>query len=137
MGSEVEDRVAHQLPGPVKGDVAAALDLDHLDPAARELLRRQRQTGRSGAAAQGHHRRVLDQQQDVVGQLARDALLPQDSLQLERFGVTHRAEIADIESSCHAEVIRLARRKSRRATRPASAAAASRAGVPSAASSRR
>ena len=137
MCPEVEDRIADQLARTVEGHVAAALDLDHLDPAPGELRRRQRQAAGPGPAAERDDRRVLHQQQHVLGDLARDPLPADRSLSFERLAVGHRAEIPDLEPGRHAEVMRRARRTSRRARAPANAAAASRAGVPSAASSRR
>ena len=80
---EVEDRVADELARAVVGHVPAALDLGHLDPAPLELGRRERQAGRPGAAAQGDHRLVLDQQQEVVPALAGHALPAERALQLE------------------------------------------------------
>src|SRR4051812_48003773 len=37
---EIDDRVADQLTRPMEGDVAAALDLEQLDPVGREVRRR-------------------------------------------------------------------------------------------------
>ena len=54
---QVEDRVAHQLAGPVERHVAAALHLDHVDALRAEHVRP------LGGAAQGDHGRVLEQQQ--------------------------------------------------------------------------
>ena len=80
IGIEVDDRVAHDLPRPVIGDVAAAPGVEHLDAQAAEPLRR----GEDVAAAV-----LLDadrqdvgvlQQQQRVGNSAGSALLATSSV---------------------------------------------------------
>ena len=68
---EVENGIAYQLPRRVEGDVTPALDLEHLDAAALQLRRRQRQTGSPRAPAERNDGRMLHQQQHVLGERAR------------------------------------------------------------------
>ena len=61
---EVEDRVAHDLPWPVVGHVAAASRLEHVDFAGRQLIGRRQDVGASTvtADAERQDRRMLDEQ---------------------------------------------------------------------------
>ena len=81
VAAQVEDRITHQLPGPVERDVAAALDLEHVDAF------RVQQVGRPGGAAQRDHGWVLEQQEQVLPQPTVDARLRERTLPLERLAV--------------------------------------------------
>ena len=60
-GAEPDDRVADQLPGPVVGDLAAAVR-----PEDRHVARRRRaEKARVGAAAQGVDGRMLEEEERV------------------------------------------------------------------------
>ena len=99
---QVDDGIADELSRPVVGHVAAALDLGHLQAAPPKLGGVERQTRGSSAPAQRHHRIVLDQQQQVLGQLPAHAQPAERPLQLERLGVGLAAEIRDAEAAAHA-----------------------------------
>ena len=80
-----DDRVRHQLARAVVGHLAAALDPDDLDAAARRASPRRRRTwAGSDVAAEGQDRRVLEEEQLVadraVGALRREALLERQSV---------------------------------------------------------
>ena len=74
-----QDRVGDQLAGPVVGDLATALDLDHLDPAGAQLIGRGEDMRRVGVPSQGQDGRMLQQQQlvadPIVGTLGRQPAL--------------------------------------------------------------
>src|SRR5207237_3301498 len=81
VAAQVEDRITDQLPGPVERDVAAALDLEHVDAF------RVQQVGRPGGAAQRDHGRVLKQQEQVLRQATVDPRLGKRTLPVERLAV--------------------------------------------------
>ena len=81
MVPQIEDRIADQLAGAVEGDVAAALDLEDLDPAAARA--RSGAMGRLVARVprpEGDDRRMLHQEQHVLGELALDPPAPELAL---------------------------------------------------------
>jgi hypothetical protein len=63
---EVEDGVAHDLPRPVVGDVAAAIDGEELHALLAHLGFVQQQVALLAALAQGVHVRVLAEEQVVL-----------------------------------------------------------------------
>jgi hypothetical protein len=77
------DRVPHELAGPVPGDPAAPVDVDHLSTVDRAVVA-------VGPLAGGVHARVL-QQQDGAGRLAGHHGLVQPSLLLPRGQVVDHA----------------------------------------------
>ena len=132
-------RVPHQLPRPVIGDVAAALDLE--DRHAAEL----EQVLAVGAAAQGHHVGVLDQH-ERVGDLPLLALGHELALQLPDLAEVAQAEVEDagwyqgghrvsgeVYGTCHGDQPARPARDPRHARpAPAAALAAKGAGLPAA-----
>src|ERR1700730_19247045 len=88
MLPEIQNGIAHQLPGTVKGHVAAAFDLEHPDAAAHQLRPGQGETGGPGASSQGNHRLVLNQEQDIVRSLAVYPLSAETALELQYFGIS-------------------------------------------------
>ena len=76
--------IPDELPGPVERYVAAALHLEQLHAVRREIRRRRDEVRAFGGPPQGHHGRVLDQEQHVLGDLAADAATRDVTLQLER-----------------------------------------------------
>ena len=62
---QVEDPVADELPRPVPGDIAAAVDLHHLHAAGPEPLGVQKQVLPARVLPQRHDRLVLEEQQRV------------------------------------------------------------------------
>ncbi len=98
VGAEVEDGVAHDLPGAVVGDVAAAAGLEHVEAAGAQGLRGEEQVLGPGVASQGEDRLVLEEQQGV-GYVAGLSLGHQARLQLEAFGVGDPAESPHHEDS--------------------------------------
>src|SRR5882672_6795381 len=99
---EVQDRVSHQLPGAVKGHIAAAFDLEHSDAAALQLRRRKRETRDSSASSEGDHRLVLYQEQDILGDLAIHAAATETALELQHLGISPLTEILHHQSAAHA-----------------------------------
>ena len=66
MGAEVQDRVAHELAGAVIGEVAAALDLDQVQPRLGEPRRVGGRDVLPRSPPEGDHRQVFDEEQEVV-----------------------------------------------------------------------
>ena len=83
---QVENRVADELPGPVVGRLAAAIDLDDLDLRALGHVH----LALLGAAPERDRRRVLEQE-DGVGKRPRPDRLGERALQRERLAVVDRA----------------------------------------------
>src|SRR2546430_593595 len=81
VAAQVDDRITDQLPGPVERDVAAALDLEHVDAFRVQQVRR------PGGAAQRDHGRVLEQQEQVLRQATVDPRLGKRTLPVERLTV--------------------------------------------------
>ena len=102
--AEVEDGIADQLPGAVIGDVAAALDRVHVDAARGQFSIGGRDEAApaadEAAAAQGEHRRMLEQQQHIAD-LAGAAQLDELLLQLEGAEVIGTAELEQGEQVRH------------------------------------
>src|SRR6185437_8887891 len=92
---QVDDWVADELSGPVERDVAPALDLEQLHASRREQRRRREQIPLLGRAAEGDDRRVLDEQQQVLLERARDPVARHAALQLERVAVGDESEPLD------------------------------------------
>ena len=95
---EVEDGIADELARAVVGDVAAAprlaqLDAERLEPLGRREHVRPRGLG---AAAEGDHVGMFQQQQDIPD-LARPPLFDERALQFEAFPVGHEPQLADLE----------------------------------------
>jgi hypothetical protein len=88
---EGEDRVRDQRAGPVVGHLAAALDPDHLDPAADELRRRREDMRGIGLSPEREDRRVLEEQEPIVDQPV-GALSGEALLEPPRLAIGHPAE---------------------------------------------
>src|SRR5439155_9594557 len=99
VAGQVEDGVADELAGAVERDVAAPLDLEHLEPSLPLPLVRPEQVCVVGVAAQGYDRRVLEQQQQIVRHLPLDPCLRQGALPLERLDVRDDAGLYDLEDT--------------------------------------
>jgi hypothetical protein len=98
IGIEVNDRVAHDLAGTVVGHIAAASGLEDLDaPGGQHVLGRQNVgTTAVAADAQGQHRRVLDEEQQIAD-VPRLALGDEGTLQRKRIGIRDQAKPADFD----------------------------------------
>src|SRR5882762_5584430 len=83
VGAEIENRITDELAGPVERDVSAALHFEHVDPGRLEHVPGLR------IPAQRDDRRVLEQQQHVVGQAAGNAIFSELALPVQRLGVGH------------------------------------------------
>ncbi len=94
---EVDDGISDELPRAVKRDVAAALHLEQLHAARREQLGCGEQVALLGGPSQRDHGRVLDEEQEVVGDGPRQARPRRLALQGERVGVGHDAKVGDLE----------------------------------------
>lgn len=66
MAAQVEDGVADDLSGAVKGDIATAVAFEELNPALGPEFGRGDYVCGFGIAAEGDDRRVLEQKQDVA-----------------------------------------------------------------------
>src|SRR4029077_4009707 len=74
VAREVENRIADELARAMEGDVTPALDLEDVDCLGTQDV------GGVGGATQCHHRRVLEQQEEVVRQPPIDPSLGEGSL---------------------------------------------------------
>lgn len=99
MVLQVKYWITNELPWRVEGDVAAPLDLEDLESSLAKLVRPEGQAARLGAATQGHHRVVLDQQEQVVALSARDPFLAQSALEFEHRSVPAPPEVDDADRS--------------------------------------
>ncbi len=91
--AQIENRIAHQLPGTMISNVAAAIGRVKCHAGAFQDLIAGEQVFAVPVAAQRNHVRVFDQQQLIVDR----ALLPlghQTPLQLERARVVHSSQLA-------------------------------------------
>jgi len=98
VAGEVDDRIAHQLPGSVERDVAAALDLEAVDAAGGEQLGCGHEVRRLRRPAERDDRVVFDEQQHIVLDVARDPGARDCALQLQDFAVRAKPEMDDVES---------------------------------------
>ena len=96
VGVEVDDRIAHELPRPVVGHVAAAAGVGHGDAQfSQPSLGRQNVPAPAVALhAEREHVRMLQQEQRV-GNGAGLALLHERALQRQRLVVRHDAQAPD------------------------------------------
>ena len=92
QAAQVEDGIADELAGAVVGDVATTIDFVEGDAAAREELIGCEDVGAVCIAAEGEHRRVFEEQQNVAD-AALLAEFDQLRLEKERFAVVDAAEI--------------------------------------------
>jgi hypothetical protein len=86
---EVDDRIANELSRAMKRHVSAPLDLEQLYPFALQKSGRRNQVLLLRCSAEGHYRRVLDEEQDVLREGARYPIAGDVPLELERFGIGH------------------------------------------------
>ena len=91
---EVDDGIADELTGAVVGHISPTLDLEHLDPGAvrQDVLR-------VTVATERDDRRMFEQQQHVVREPPRDAVLGEAALPLQRFAVRHAAGVNHLEGA--------------------------------------
>jgi hypothetical protein len=80
---QVEDRIADELPWAMKGDVPAALDLVDFDAARVQALRRCGEMVLLRGASKRHDGRMLEQEEHVLVDLARDAPPREIALELQ------------------------------------------------------
>ncbi len=92
MPLEIDDRVTHELARTVEGDIAAPLDLEQLDSFALQKLRRGNEVLLFTAAAQGDDGRVLDEQEHVLRDGARNSVSRDAALKLQRLAVGQATE---------------------------------------------
>ena len=97
--AEVEDRIGDELPGPVVGDLPAAVRLGDLDALHAVPVLAHRQMAGLGASALGVDGPVLEEQYDV-GDLAVATRRRQALLQRQALGVRNRARPNDPELRC-------------------------------------
>src|SRR6266550_321365 len=89
--AEIENRIADQLAGAVKRDVAAAFHFKDLDPGRLEQMRGVR------IPSQRHDGKMFEQQQHIVRQAARNAILGERTLPLQRFLVRDGPRLNDTQ----------------------------------------
>ncbi len=94
--AQVEDRIGHQLARTMEGNVAAAIDVEELDAALGEELRRSDHVFKPGIASQGDNRRMLQQQQGIADTTGL-AQVEQRALQLQRRIVRDQAEMKNVD----------------------------------------
>ena len=66
MALEIDDGVSDQLPGPMKGYVTAALDLEQLDPFALQEFRRGDEVFLLRCPPECDDGRMLQEQEDIL-----------------------------------------------------------------------
>ena len=77
---EVVDRISHQLAGSMERHVASSLDLDEIDVTRIEFVGGRCKVRCVEPSSEGDYRRMLHQQQQVVVDHSRDALLGEGAL---------------------------------------------------------
>src|SRR5260370_24616386 len=98
---QVDDGIPDQLSWTMERDVAAALDLEQIDPASRQHPFVGEEMCRLARATKGHHRVVLDEEQRVRPR-PRDPLSGDLTLQREDLGVQPAPQILAQQLSSHA-----------------------------------
>ena len=99
MRAQIEDRVSDQLARPMVSHIAAALYLEHFQPACYQLARREDKAARTSPSAQGDHGIVLDQEEKIGGDLARHPSSAEIPLQLEDLAIAAATQVDDLEGS--------------------------------------
>src|SRR5882762_1804328 len=99
--AEVQDGVAHQLPGPVKGHVAATFDLEHSDAAALQLRPGKWETRHLRASSEGDDGLMLNQEQDILSNLAIHPAAAEIALELQHLGIFPSPEVLHHQSPAH------------------------------------
>ena len=94
--AQPDDGIGHELPGPVVGDLAAALDADDLDAPAAELGRGGQDVRLRCVPPQRQHRLVLHEQ-ERVGHGVGIPIGDQRPLSRPRLAVGHPTEPFDAE----------------------------------------
>ncbi len=92
MSPQIEYRITHQLPWPVKRNIPAAIALKHLDAASRQRIRRNEHMSSFGIAPKSNDGRMFQQQQDVADPSS-FAQFDQLSLQPKPFNVAEHPEL--------------------------------------------
>ena len=93
--AELDDRVAGQLPGPVPGDLAAAVHVDHRGARVAE------RPVRCGCPLAGRIHGLVFEQQAAVGRLVGDPPGVHASLQIPAFEVADRGVKAKVDKLTH------------------------------------
>ena len=78
--TKVQDRIANELAGTMVGHVSAALDFDAVDAGGRQGLGACDDVSIARPPAEGHDGSVLQEQNEIMVQFARDSGARQDSL---------------------------------------------------------
>jgi len=94
---QVDDGVADELSGPVKGDITAALDLEQLDALLPEIFGRREHMSALGRSPERDDRRMLDEQQHVLVDAPGNPRARDFALEHERVGIRLPAKIDDEE----------------------------------------
>jgi hypothetical protein len=85
MPLEIDYRVSDQLSRSVEGDVPSALHFKKLDTLAAQKLGRSDEVLSLGCAAEGDYRWVLDEEEHILRERARNTVARDVPLKLERF----------------------------------------------------
>jgi len=89
---EIDDWIANQLARAVECHVSAPLDLEQLDATTLQKRWRSGEILFLRRPSEGDDRRVLHQEQYILGNCAGDPVTGDAALQLERFRVGHASE---------------------------------------------
>jgi hypothetical protein len=92
---EVDDRISDELPGSVKGDVPAALHLEHANTARLELGSVREEIRILRRATERNDWVVLDEKQEILRQRTTDPRPRRRSLELEHFRVIPSTQVDD------------------------------------------
>ena len=87
---QIDQRVAHQLPGAMVGDISPSLNLMYLYPLGSKLFRRGQNVARTSTSTQGDYRLVFYQEQGIGDSLPLAELdqFPLQVQDLQVFGLT-------------------------------------------------
>jgi hypothetical protein len=92
---EIENGVPDELTGAVKRDVASAFDLEHFHAASPDCIHREREARLARSPSKGDDGFVLDQEKEILRQVAGHPSAAEVPLELEDFAVRPQPEIDD------------------------------------------
>jgi hypothetical protein len=91
---QIDQRITHQLPGAMVGDISSSFNLVYAYPLRSQLFRRGQDVARTSTSTQGDYRLVLYQEQSIGDSLPL-AELDQFPLQVEYLEVFGMTEVSD------------------------------------------
>jgi hypothetical protein len=96
VSSQIDYGVTHELTRAVKGDVTTPLDLVHLDSSRGQGAAGEMEVSLLRRSPERDHRWMLDQQQEILRQLAGDPRSRQLALELQDLVVRPVAQRGDV-----------------------------------------